>query len=36
MADPFNLYLLPRREGDQENRDNPSSRRREEWSFPAR
>jgi hypothetical protein len=25
-----NLYLLPRREEDQENRDNPSSRRREE------
>jgi hypothetical protein len=29
-ADPSNLYLLPRREEDQENRDNPSSRRREE------
>jgi hypothetical protein len=29
-ADPSNLYLLPHREGDQENRDNPSSRRREE------
>jgi hypothetical protein len=30
MADPSNLYLLPRREEDQENRDNPNSRRREE------
>jgi hypothetical protein len=29
-ADHSNLYLLPRREGDQENRDNPSNRRREE------
>jgi hypothetical protein len=29
-ADPSNLYLLPRREEDQENRDNPSSRRKEE------
>jgi hypothetical protein len=29
-VDPSNLYLLPRREEDQENRDNPSSRRREE------
>jgi hypothetical protein len=29
-ADPSNLYLLPRREEDQENRDNPNSRRREE------
>jgi hypothetical protein len=29
-ADPSNLYLLPRREEDQENRDNPSNRRREE------
>jgi hypothetical protein len=30
MADPSNLYLLPSREEDQENRDNPSHRRREE------
>jgi hypothetical protein len=30
MADPSNLYLLPRREEDQEHRDNPSSRKREE------
>jgi hypothetical protein len=29
-ADPFHLYLLLRRGEDQENRDNPSSRRREE------
>jgi hypothetical protein len=29
-ADPSNLYLLLRRWEDQENRDNPSSRRREE------
>jgi hypothetical protein len=29
-ADPSNLYLLPHREEDQENRDNPSNRRREE------
>jgi hypothetical protein len=29
-ADPSNLYLLLRRGEDQENRDNPSSRRREE------
>jgi hypothetical protein len=29
-ADPSNLYLLPRREEDQENCDNPSNRRREE------
>jgi hypothetical protein len=29
-ADPSNLYLHPRREEDQENRDNPSSSRREE------
>jgi hypothetical protein len=29
-ADPSNLYLLLRREEDQENRDNPSSRRRDE------
>jgi hypothetical protein len=29
-VDPSNLYLLPRREEDQENRDSPSSRRREE------
>jgi hypothetical protein len=29
-ADPSNLYLLPRREEDQENLDNPSSRRRDE------
>jgi hypothetical protein len=29
-TDPSNLYLLPRREEDQENLDNPSSRRREE------
>jgi hypothetical protein len=29
-TDPSNLYLLPRREEDQENRDNPTSRRREE------
>jgi hypothetical protein len=29
-ADPSNLYLLPRCEGGQENRDSPSSRRREE------
>jgi hypothetical protein len=29
-ADPSNLYLLPRREEDQENRDNHSNRRREE------
>jgi hypothetical protein len=29
-ADTSNLYLLPRRKEDQENRDNPSSRRREE------
>jgi hypothetical protein len=29
-ADPSNLYLLPRREEDQENRDNPSGKRREE------
>jgi hypothetical protein len=29
-VDPSNLYLLPRREEDQENLDNPSSRRREE------
>jgi hypothetical protein len=28
-ADPSNLYLLLRREEDQENRDNPSRRRRE-------
>jgi hypothetical protein len=30
MADPSNLYLPLRREEDQENRDNPSNRRREE------
>jgi hypothetical protein len=30
MADLSNLYLLPRHEEDQENHDNPSSRRREE------
>jgi hypothetical protein len=29
-VDPSNLYLLPRREEGQENRDNPSSRRGEE------
>jgi hypothetical protein len=29
-TDPSNLYLLPRRAEDQENRDNPSNRRREE------
>jgi hypothetical protein len=29
-VDPSNLYLHPRREEDQENRDNPSNRRREE------
>jgi hypothetical protein len=29
-VDPSNLYLLPRREEGQENRDSPSSRRREE------
>jgi hypothetical protein len=29
-ADPSNLYLLPRRKGDQEYRDNPSNRRRDE------
>jgi hypothetical protein len=29
-ADPSNLYLLPHREEDHENRDSPSSRRREE------
>jgi hypothetical protein len=29
-TDPSNLYLLPRREEDQENLDNPNSRRREE------
>jgi hypothetical protein len=29
MADPSNLYLLPRRKEDQENRDNPSSRKKE-------
>jgi hypothetical protein len=29
-TDPSNLYLLPRCEEDQENRDNPSSKRREE------
>jgi hypothetical protein len=29
-ADPSNLYLHPHREEDQENHDNPSSRRREE------
>jgi hypothetical protein len=29
MADPSNLYLLPRREEDQENHDHPSRRRRE-------
>jgi hypothetical protein len=29
-ADPSSLYLLLRREEDRENRDNPSSRRREE------
>jgi hypothetical protein len=29
-ADPSNLYLLLRRGEDQENRDNPSNRRREE------
>jgi hypothetical protein len=29
-ADPSNLYLLSHREEDQENRDNPSSRRKEE------
>jgi hypothetical protein len=29
-VDPSNLYLLPHREEGQENRDNPSSRRREE------
>jgi hypothetical protein len=29
-ADPSNLYLLPHCEEDQENRDNPSNRRREE------
>jgi hypothetical protein len=29
-ADPSNLYLLTRREEGQENRDNPSSKRREE------
>jgi hypothetical protein len=29
-TDPSNLYLHPRREEDQENRDNPSIRRREE------
>jgi hypothetical protein len=29
-SDPSNLYLLPRREEDQENLDNPSRRRREE------
>jgi hypothetical protein len=29
-ADPSNLDLLPRREEHQENRDNPSNRRREE------
>jgi hypothetical protein len=29
-VDPSNLYLLPRREEDQENHDNPSSRRKEE------
>jgi hypothetical protein len=28
-TDPSNLYLLPRREEDQENRDNPNSRRKE-------
>jgi hypothetical protein len=28
--DPSNLYLLPRREEDQENHDSPSSRRKEE------
>jgi hypothetical protein len=36
-TDPSNLYLLLRRGEDQENRDNPSSRRRERrWSLPAR
>jgi hypothetical protein len=30
MADPSNLYLLPRREEGQENHNNPSSRKREE------
>jgi hypothetical protein len=29
-ADPSNLYLLPHRKGDQEYRDNPSNRRRDE------
>jgi hypothetical protein len=29
-VDPSNLYLLPRREEGQENRDSPSRRRREE------
>jgi hypothetical protein len=29
-ADPSNLYLHPHHEEDQENRDNPSSRRRKE------
>jgi hypothetical protein len=29
-AGPSNLYLLPRCEEDQENRDNPNSRRKEE------
>jgi hypothetical protein len=29
-VDPSNLYLLPRCEEDQENRDNPSDKRREE------
>jgi hypothetical protein len=29
-VDPSNLYLLLRRGEDQENRDNPSNRRREE------
>jgi hypothetical protein len=35
MADPSNLYLLPRHEEDLENLDNPSRRRRGRWSFPA-
>jgi hypothetical protein len=30
MTDPSNLYLPLRHEEDHENRDNPSSRRREE------
>jgi hypothetical protein len=29
-VDPSNLYLLPHREEDQKNLDNPNSRRREE------